>query len=291
MDYNIIDFTGSDYQYDYSELLLRASADQVRNYCERTRQFFAPIAKTFTEVANGQWILRHFLAIKFAISASILSGGSHYSRDHNLMIAVPYFNYYALLSSCRAYLLTSPDIVWEGRKTIEMTHQKILNVTGDLIKRLDPQLATKVCLQLQLAREHRELYSYRFPGGGLDIVEGGMRPEEVADLARLICELAMLNSECFEAALEKHAPGEMTVPVLKDHDWVVAYDIAGIATKDRNDAAHFKKYVTSWKRVSTLQVMASDGLVEDFYGAWAYDGNEMPDQFDPDEWTDHLLVL
>lgn len=290
MPVDIRQFTGSDFQYDYSELPSRASEEQIQAYCQAVRQRFAPIARSFTDDDNSLWVLRHFLALKFAIASAILSGSAYYARDHNLMMAVPYFNYYALLSASRAFLLTAPDVAWERNKTMEMTHQKIINVTADLMTRLNRDLATKAKDELERARDHRELFSYRFPGGGLSIVAGNNEPEQVADLVRLIAELAMLNSECFEASLAKLGPATSEIPILKDHDWAQAYEIVGTRVVDGSDREKFQKFVRKWGQVSTLDVMAYDGLVEDFYGAWV-SGEDDESLFNPDDWMHHILCL
>lgn len=290
-DYDIIELTGSNYCYDYNELPYRATRAQVKGYCEATKRQFIPQAKALTNRSNSLWVLRHYLAMKFVMSASILSGSGIYARDHNLLMAVPYFNYYSLLNCCRGFLMTCPDLSWNGEKTVEMTHSKILNLTGDLLKRLDKKRAPIWTKMLHEARDCRELFSYRFPATGLDFAKGNaLDPDGAADLARLIAELAMLNSECFDACLEKYASGSFTVPALTDHEWATTYNIAGGSATDRDDQLRFGKYVFHWGRVSTLEVMATDGLVEDFYGSW-HDGNAAPTDFDPDEYMQHLLAL
>ena len=136
--------TGSDYCYHYVELQRQANSAQIRQYCANRRALFAPIAKAFNVEANSKWILRHYLAIKFATAANMLAGSAAYARSHNLMLGVPYFNYYAVLNACRAFLLTSPQLIWEGGKTVEMTHQNILNRTADYMRALDPKKDDRV---------------------------------------------------------------------------------------------------------------------------------------------------
>ena len=109
---DIVAATGSVYCYHYTELLRQASVSQIGHYCSTTRRLFAPIAKGFDEDANSRWMLRHYLAIKFATAANMLAGSATYAYDHNLLLSVPYFNYYTVLNACRAYLLTSPHVIW-----------------------------------------------------------------------------------------------------------------------------------------------------------------------------------
>ncbi|MGZ2411129.1 hypothetical protein ACUXST_000526 [Sphingomonas sp. F9_3S_D5_B_2] len=283
--------TGSDYCYHYSELPRQASLEQIRNYCADRRQMFAPIAKAFDAAANSRWVLRHYLAIKFATAANMLAGSSVYARDHNLMLAVPYFNYYAVLNACRAFLLTSPPVEWNGRDTVEMTHAKILNLTGDYMRALDPTRRNESNAQLERLRGHRELFSYRFPLSGRGLTGGEAFDCEAAiSLGRLIAELASLNSECLDASLRKHASMELPVGKISDHEWASAYELSGVSLPDTDDQYRFDKYVRGWRTVSPLEVMTSDGLIEDIYGNWK-DPDDRPGMFDPDESHNIILAL
>jgi hypothetical protein len=90
----ILQATGSAYCYAYRELPRQATQAQVTNYCAATRRLFAPIAKAFTAEDNSRWMLRHYLAIKFVTAASLLAGSADYAFDRNLLMGVPYFNYW-----------------------------------------------------------------------------------------------------------------------------------------------------------------------------------------------------
>lgn len=283
--------TGSDYCYDYRALLEQADIAAVRRYCQDRRARFAPIAKAFDTQANSFWVLRHYLAIKFATAANMLAGSAAYAHDHNLMLAVPYFNYYTVLNACRAFLLTSPQVEWDGKNTLQMTHQKIINCTADYMRELDPARRETWHKQLETLREHRELFSYRFPLSGTELA-GNAAFDVAAAIAfgRLIAELASLNSECLDGALRKHASMELPVAPLADHEWTTAYEIAGVTTPDRDDRYRFSKLVRSWKTVAPLEVMFSDGLADDIYGNWT-DADDRPDMFDPDDTHNIILAL
>ncbi len=284
--------TGSAYCYAYRELPRQATPEQISSYCAVTRRLFAPIAKEFGPQDNSRWVLRHYLALKFVTAASLLAGSAQYAFDRNLLIGVPYFNYYAVLNASRAYLLTSPHVKWGGHKTVEMTHENILNRTAEYMRALDPGRRLVWRQRLAGLRDHRELFSYRFPLSGPDLVgREALDPGAVTELACLIAELASLNSECFQASLEKHASDELGVPPIPDHIWSSVYKLAGSPTADPLDRERFGKFVRGWKTVSTLEVMAYDGLMEDLYGSWSDADTVMEDGFDPDEYSRLLLAL
>lgn len=288
---DIASATGSAYCYSYLELPRQASVSQIKIYCSDTRALFAPIAKQFDEEANGRWVLRHYLAIKFATAANLLAGSAEYAYDHNLRLGIPYFNYYTVLNACRAYLLTSPHVDWNGAKTVKMTHKNILNRTADYLRALDPVRAPAWGQELELLREQRELFSYRFPLSGAGLAgEQAFEPGPAAALARLIAELASLNSECLDASLFKHSSPDIAVRGLTDHDWASAYELAGEQARDRDDHKRFSKLVDGWKTVAPLEVMCSDGLMDDIYAAWS-DPYDRPDAFDPDACSRLILTL
>lgn len=288
---DIMRASGSGYCYAYKALPLQANTAMIRSYCTHQREMFAPIAKVFDAEVNSRWILRHYLAIKFATAANMLAGSSLYASEHNLRLAVPYFNYYAVLNACRAFLMTSPLVIWAGGKTVEMTHQNIINRTADSMRALDPDRRVSWLLQLEGLREHRELFSYRFPLSGPSLAgPEAFDCDAAIALGRLIAELASLNSECFDASLRKHASMDLPVLELPEHEWASAYELAGTSMPDFDDLYRFDRYVRGWNTVSTLEVMTSDGLVDDIYGNWT-DPDGGPGMFDPDHTHQVILAL
>ncbi len=288
---DIILATGSHYCYPYVELCNQASVAQVNAYCSTTRRLFAPIAKSFDVDLNSRWILRHYLAIKFITASNLLAGSAIYAYDNNLMLSIPYLNYYAVLNSCRAYLMTSPHVTWNGTKTLEMTHQNIINRTVDYLRALDPKRVTAWASALEVLRDRRELFSYRFPLSGAALVgKDAFEPDPARSLACLIAELASLNSECLDASPCKHSSGNIPVREMSDHEWATAYDLAGARELDGKDQYRFSKLLRQWKTVSPLQLMCSDGLMDDVYSAWS-DSYERPGVFNPDDYSRLVLSL
>jgi len=286
--------TGSSYCLGYPQLIQDSDLVQVTRFCDAAREKFRPIAKTnFTPETNSRWLLRHYLAIKFATAAALMAGSADYAQRHNLLMGVPYFNYYAVLSACRAFLFTSPHVEWEGENTVVMTHEKILNLTSDLMRPLDPQRRESWRGQMAGLRSMRELYSYRFPLSGPRLLrDEAFDPGPATELARLIAELASLNSECFDAMLSKYAPAEIAAVDLPEHEWAEVYKLVGEDVYDPADGERFYKLRTRWGRVSSLESMVSDGLYDDLYGSWhndVEDPNVKP--FAPDDYSRLILAL
>ena len=240
----------------------------VTRYRDTTRRLFTSIVKAFTPDDNSRWLLRHYLAIKFATATALLAGSAAFAYARNLLMGVPYFNYYALPSACRAHLLTSPQVMWGGVKIIEMNHENILNRTADYMRALDPSRRVDWRSQMATLRDRRELFSYRFPMSGPGFVgRSALDPAPSTGLTRLIAELAALNTECFDALLSKHVGEDMPVVDLSDHDRATAYELAGEHEMDPVDKERFGKLQRGWRTVSPLYVMTSDGMMDDLYGS------------------------
>jgi hypothetical protein len=214
-----------------------------------------------------------------------------YAYDHNLMMAVPYFNYYTVLNACRAYLMTAPQLVWDGQKTVEMTHEKILNCAADYMRNLDPERRLSWRAQMGEYRDQRTLFSYRFPLSGPDFIgREALDPKDAIALAQMVAELGALNSECFDAVLKKHVDENIAVTDLDDHDWARLYKLAGEDEIDHADRYRFGKLRQRWRRVSPLHVLVSDGMMDDLFGSWTNPDREDNDGgFDPDECSNLIL--
>lgn len=290
-DDDIYTATGSDYCIGYRALPSEATLEQVQSYCKRTRDLFVPIAKAFTPEDNSRWLLRHYLAVKFASASALMAGSAIYAYEHNLMMAVPYFNYYTVLNACRAYLMTAPQLAWDGKNTVEMTHEKILNCAADFMRNLDPNRRQSWRVQMGEYRDQRTLFSYRFPLSGPEFIgREALDPTAAIALAQLVAELGALNSECFDGVLKKHVDENMPVAELEDHDWAGVYQLAGEDEADYADLYRFGKLRRSWKRVSPLHILVSDGMMDDLFGSWTNPDQEEDDGgFNPDECSNLIL--
>lgn len=88
-----------------------------------------------------------------------------------------------------------------------MNHKKILNTVGDCVRKLNIAYGNEILSTLLKYRNYRELFSYKFPGSGIDLVRDFGDEFEYADtvqLCKVLCEIAQLNSEQVERYIEKH---------------------------------------------------------------------------------------
>lgn len=283
-------FTGSEFTYDYRTVPELCEESAIRGYCAATRSCFAPIAKAFNNEAHTEWLVRSYLALKYVLGATVLASSAEYAEDHNLCVALPYLNYYSVFNCARAFVLTLPDYVWKGELSIELTHQNAINRAANALRRLDSNAEKRWGDVLRAARDQRELFSYRFPALGPSLLEGKLLSvREAQTLARFLTEMAQLNTECLEASVRKHAPGPWALLETDDTWLTMTYEASEESFIDHDDWSRLGWYFAKWKRPLPLSILATEGLVEDFFGAWAA---EREDVYDPDEnWALLLDVL
>ena len=87
---DITKLTGSAFAYDYYELPHECSDEEITSYCATTREMFAPIARSFDDQKNTEWLVRSYLALKFVLGSSVLGSSAQYAEEHNLQITLPY---------------------------------------------------------------------------------------------------------------------------------------------------------------------------------------------------------
>lgn len=281
--------SGSQFGYDYDRLTAIFDDATMRAYTEQTRRLFSPIAKAFDDTANTEWLLRTYLALKFILHATIMAGSARYCRSRNVQIAVPYLNYYLLLSTCRAFLLTCPDVTWQGVSTTVITHSKAINQTADLLKRLDADIAVGLKQRLLAAKDQRELFSYAFPMTGAGALETQVPDvEEAIRWAGVLAELAHLNSACLEGAVAKHSQGGFSL--LEAQAWeLMEHRLSdGEEYFDEVDWEWLSKLYSRHRGPVALTALVTEGMTEDFFGIWA-DGDAAPGGFDPDKQWKLLL--
>lgn len=295
MDSDIItSLTGSTLAYNYRELPERCSDKEITEYIQRTRELFDPIARGFDDLRNTEWFIRGYLALKFVLGATVLANSAKYAEDRNLQVTLPYLGYYTILNCCRSFLLTLPCLDWRGERTIQMTHNNILNVTADKLRRLGHRHEGAFKPRLWAAKEQRDLFSYRFPATGLALFGDSLvSVEEATAIARLLTELAQINLACLESRVTNHKPKASFNMLELDDMWhTMQYEVKSDLLIDDEDYYRVGYFVRKYKGPVSLAALATDGLVEDFFGAWgATDDRDDADRYDADRQWDTLLDI
>ena len=266
--------------FEYSNIDLKFTDKEISRNVASLQKEFAKLTKNWTEELNSQWVARDYIAVKMILSSSILLSSVEFANRKNLKIVEPYLIYYSLLNCSRAIILTSPYNEWSNGEIFTMTHQKTINVAGDIISKYNKEIGKTTKEFIDWAREYREIFSYKFPANGL--TEHHLQLEETIDVCKFLCEIAQLQSKVLENSINKNVKTEFNL------DWNIlsigySYGEKNFKFIDREDGYRLDYISTKQKRPYSLHLTMTEGMIEDFFGAWYPDDDTNLDEvFNPD---------
>lgn len=291
----------ADPEYEYHFLpSMGITEAKIKKYGQWIVNSFDRICqKKLTLQLNSEWVARHYLAAKMVMSSTLMINSMIYSKDVNVLISVPYLMYYATISSSRALLFTTPEVTSEDFKNIvTITHSKIIKLTANAVSKLDQTLANELRSYLLQWRSNREVFSYKFPASGIDLIE---QPEidNVISVCGILAELAQYASKCIENYIENYCFEDIKEWKGKkfDPNYIKAcfqYKIDEYDLVEKKEATYFLVDHEDWYRVdyinrkqlypSSVFLTMTEGMTEDFFGAWYPLDQELEDgQFNPDK--------
>ena len=200
---------GTDWNYDFYEICKfgkdqKAGRPGLPGYAEKTKPLFAKLADRWSPELHAEWLQRHYLCLKLVMGATLQFGTAEHAYRQNLQMAVPYLSYYGMFNAVRANILSSPRSGW-GKNSLTIGHEKAIETYKSEIELLlsPDEVEGEVSLFLN-AKRGRELFSYRFPSKGAP-GRGGffVYLDEAERFAKVAAELALFNSFCMGAAIEK----------------------------------------------------------------------------------------
>lgn len=249
---------------------------------ERLYELFLVRARAWDSTLNTEWLIREYHALKAIMASSVMLASERFADQSALRAAQPYLIYYGLFHAARAFVLTLPTQEWRDGALLTLSHKRVANIVVDEVRFYGSSVSDAVRSTLEAARTHRELFSYSFPAEGPGSVD---QPEPISgddavSMATFLCELAQLNSEALDAALEKHSAAGKGY--LLDELRRVAEHTAVDGTKigDREDWYRIDQLKRHFDRPSNLWMLVREGMVDDFFPPW---GGEEDVHFDVDE--------
>ena len=263
--------------FEYNLLYSTFRKNTIESRINNLRPSFVEIAKSFNIKFNTQWIIRTYLASKMILASSVLLTSAQYAKHKNLKIVEPYLLYYPLLSCARSVIFTNPYIEWNDDLP-SMPHSKTINIIGDIVAKYDKKKGEEIKNFIDWAREYREIFSYKFPANGL--TEHLVKFDQVVTICRLLCELAQLQSAILESSITKHVTQKYEI----DETEVTRTYLYGdknfqfIDAEDGYRLGYIQRKVS--RPYSIINTM-TEGMVEDFFGAWCSDSDD-EDGYNPD---------
>lgn len=272
---------GTSWNYDFHELPsidrnTAISRPGLPGYAERTKPLFAKLSERWSPELHAEWLQRQYIALKLIMGATLQFGSADHAYDQNLQMVVPYLSYYGMFNAMRANLLTSPRSGW-GKKSLTIGHEKAIEQYKTEIELLlsADEVESEIDLFVE-AKRGRELFSYRFPSEGAPGRGGFFVYRDQAErFARVAAELALFNSFCLGAAIEKKFgsieewPGfradkrqlsqlwkHVLQGVLGDDDYIHV---------DKEDEYRVERMASNLSRPLPFVWMIGEGGIEDFF--------------------------
>lgn len=275
---------GDFYRYRFLDSIIED--EEMSRKMFKVQERFKRITNIWNDELNSEWVLRHYLATKMIMSATLLINSMDFANERNLRIVEPYLFYYSVLTLCRAVVYTTPEKQWNDGKIMTMTHTKIINSACSAIGSINSDLGQKVKKFITCAQEMRELYSYKFPANGLltyfDSKENGW--DLFIEICTTLAEIAQFQSEQLEYCLNKMKNKYFTLDFtfLENGFIYKGNNFEFIDNEDYYRLGYFKR---KQSYPVNLYFTLREGMVDDFFGAWSKEveiESEEDELFNPD---------
>lgn len=266
--------------YFYYEIITKIfSKKEIKGRILSLDKSFNQVTSDWNSDKNSEWMLREYLSIKMILSSSILLSSAQFSIQRNLRVVEPYLIYYSLLNCARAVIFTSPLQEWKNGTLINLSHKKTISIVSDIVKRYNKEIGEKIKNDINLAREYREVYSYRFPANGLS--NKSPKLSTTIETCKLLSEIAQFQSQFLEN-------NSCHLDEYEGFDWTkmelgYIYGEKGLSIVDREDRYRLSYMERKIKKPYNLHMMMTEGLIEDFFGAWyPEDDTNINELYNPD---------
>ena len=113
------DYAGRSWSYDFRSVPAICQEEAVIQTCQRLLQGIASITKDWDDAKNSEWISRIYFAAKMILSSSVMAQSLEFATAKNLRSVTSYLDYYTVLNTLRAILLTNPHVAWDGGTYLE----------------------------------------------------------------------------------------------------------------------------------------------------------------------------
>ena len=275
------------YYYNFRSVGKTFSSVQCNKVGESLLSRYACLTNQWTPKLNSEWVARVFFSAKMILSATVAVASLNYSEKQNLRFAQSYLRYYSVFSVLKAIVWIIPEVEWESGSLFRISHTKAINLAADHISQFDKAFAESLKERLLILKAQRELISYRAPTMGDHYA---VSDENIADLCRLLAEIAQFGSELLEVSVKKRSSPSSWVILEKCIDSVATVEIEGFEFNDAEDAHRVYYLARKHPRMTNIMHSMTEGHTEDFFSAWRAGTNESG-VFDPDGYTQIIFDI
>lgn len=282
---NYSTYAGNNWFFDFSELSAEFDEKKVSSYVNKLQEDIKGLTQSWNEAQNTEWLIRHYMALKMLLSASLMLSSAEYAYDKNIKVTDGYLQYYAIFSCMRAILFTDPRTPLNGYEIFKSTHTKTINISTNIISSISKDYGVKIKNYVEELKDIREIFSYGAPSSGYtlctDITSVNM--DNTISTCKLLAEIAQLQSEILEKSIDKHYKGDFSL-TEENAEICFEYFINGTSVIDEQDTYRLGYYFRKYPRPTNLLCMVSEGHVEDYFGAWcSNEEDESDDKYNPDD--------
>lgn len=274
---NICKFGGRDWYYSFRELDQITDNNKSKKVISDILTKYVLLAKDWNTKTNSEWTCRTYFATNLILNATMLLKSAEYAEERNLRIVKPYLEYYAVFSLLRCVALTLPHKQWGNGEIISASHKQARNEACQWIAKFCPKKANNIEMLCYRLKAQRELISYHAPASGDRNLDNDI---DVISICTLLAEIAQLNSELLEEALNRQAKPETFIVNKSDIDKIVSVELEGESFVDFEDAYRLDYISRKMSRPHNLMCFMTEGQTEDFIGAW--------DSYEDDDENDEL---
>ena len=269
--------------FQYKQINTHLSLKDIEKGKDKLNRNFTKIICGWSENVNSEWVVRNYLAVKMIMSSTVMLTSLSYGNERNIRITEPYLIYYSLLNICRAVLFTSPTADWKSGGIKEESHSKIINIVSDIVSQFNRETGEWIKETLKKAKEHRELFSYKFPANGIKSTYVSF--DEAVDVCRFLAEIAQLQSEVLENINFK-TPKVQTLLDINVLQKAFTYEGATHSFIDDEDWYRINYSSRKQPFPVNLYFTLTEGMVDDYFGAWCDDSSDDEsdiDKYNPDD--------
>ncbi|MGD2087074.1 MAG: hypothetical protein PVH61_12905 [Candidatus Aminicenantes bacterium] len=105
-------YAGRSWFYEFRYIPVHCQEKTVTKTCNNLFQCIAPITKNWDDQKNSEWISRIYFAAKMILNSTMMWQSREFAIDNNLRFVSSYLEYYTVLNTLRAILLTNPQTQW-----------------------------------------------------------------------------------------------------------------------------------------------------------------------------------
>ncbi len=275
------EFANKKWHYNFRELQNYTEENTFKQWYQKKAQNISKLTAKWNDSLHTEWLIRNFMSARMIMGATLHLNSLDYAQEKNLRVVEPYLEYYSVLHTMRALVLSMPSQNWKNEELLNQNHTAIINSACSILIELNREEGEKIRETILRLKANRELISYRAPSSGH---KWTIQNFDINEICILFSEIAQAYSELLENSLLKnYKKGEKYNLKLEDFSILYNPKIDGFVFPDNEDLYRIDYLIRKHPYPTNIYHIISEGHSEDFFGAWYDESIEENDTlFNPD---------